>query len=98
MEQVSGTFDFLYIVMYFMPIFGAVLFWGYYIYARYKYHSYGEMKRMKLWNDLPRSSAAESKEETLNMIIEVKKRQKALCLRLAVMFSVIAVFWLYYMR
>ncbi|UJQ26188.1 hypothetical protein L2D04_23035 (plasmid) [Pantoea agglomerans] len=56
------------------------------------------MKRQKRWNDLPRYSAAESKEETLKMMISAKKRQVNLSFRMAWMFSAIAVFWFFYIR
>jgi hypothetical protein len=104
MEQVTGTFDFLYIFAYvgmvifkYVPMFCAILFWACYVYFQKKYHGYVGMKHLKLWNDLPRYSAAESKEETLNMMIAAKKRQVGLSFRMAVMFSAIAVFWLFYM-
>lgn len=55
------------------------------------------MKLLKRWNDLPRHSAMENKEETLNRII-VRKKKSDLSFNLSVMFSVIAIFWLFYMR
>jgi len=71
---------------------------AYHVYYRQKYHGYVEMKRQKRWNDLPRYSAAESKEETLKMMISAKKRQVNLSFRMAWMFSAIAVFWFFYIR
>ena len=56
------------------------------------------MKHRKQWNDLPRSSAAENKEETLNLMTEAKKRQVDLAFRTSVMFSVIALFCVFYMH
>ncbi|WP_312042956.1 hypothetical protein [Erwinia sp.] len=97
MEQVTETFGFLYFLKY-VPLLGAVLFWAIYMYTRRQYDSYARMKYRKLWNDLPRHSAAESKEETLNMMIAAKKRQIGVSFRSAVMFSAIAVFWFFYMR
>ncbi|WP_261643251.1 hypothetical protein [Erwinia mallotivora] len=105
MEQVTGTFDFLYfleflaiLVFKYVPMLCAILFWACYMYFQKKYHGYVVMKHQKLWSDLPRRSAMENKEETLNMFIAAKKRQMRLSFRMAVMFSAIAVFWLFYMR
>lgn len=94
MEQVT---DPLYFLRY-VPLFLAMFFWLYYFFARHTCSQYVDMKHRKQWNDLPRSSTTENKEETLNLIIEARNRQVQLGFRLSVMFSVIAVFWLFYMR
>lgn len=94
MEQTYGTFD----ILKYVPMCAAIFFWAYHMYYRQKYHGYIGMKRQKRWNDLPRYSAAESKEETLNMMIAAKSRQMSLSFRMALMFSAIAVFWFFYIR
>lgn len=101
MEQTHGTFDFLFYslnILRYVPMCAAIILWAYHGYFRQKYHGYVGMKRQKRWHDLPRCSAAESKEDTLNRMIAAKKRQMSVSFRMAVMFSAIAVFWLFYIR
>lgn len=94
MEQVANPLSFL----RFVPMCVAIIFWLYYFFTLCIYNSYVDMKHRKQWNDLPRSSAAENKEETLNLMTEAKKRQVDLAFRTSVMFSVIALFCVFYMR
>lgn len=94
MDQVTETFDFL----RYVPLCLAVVCWIQFLLTRRVHSKYGDMQRLKQWNDLPRSSATESKEETLKRIIKAEERRVNFAFRIAVMFSVIGVFWLFYMR
>ena len=94
MEDVTENFD----VLRYVPLFLALLVWANHFYVRSRYNKFDAMRRFKKWNDLPRSSAAENKEDTLNQLIKAEERRVDLSLKLSVMFSLIAVFWLFYIR
>ncbi len=82
----------------FFPLLPAFLFWIYYFYSRHTCNRYETMKRLKQWHDLPRYSATESKEDTLNDIIKTENNRVIVSFRFAVMFSLMALFCLFYMR
>lgn len=94
MEQVTESFDFL----RYVPLCVAAFFWIYHFITCSDHNKYSDMQRLKQWNDLPRYSATESKEETLKLIVKAQKRKVNMTFRIAVMFSVIGVFWLFYMK
>ncbi|EEK4492300.1 hypothetical protein GNU93_20885 [Salmonella enterica] len=54
------------------------------------------MRELKRWYDLPRVSATENKEETLNNMIAAEQKRAALSFRTAIVFTAIAIFWLVY--
>lgn len=94
MEEVTENFDFL----RYVPLFLALLVWANHFYVRSRYNKFDSMRRFRRRNDLLRSSAAENKQDTLNQIIKAEERRVDLSLKLSVMFSLIAVFWLFYIR
>ena len=93
MNQATRTFDFL----LFVPLCLAVLFWLHHLYLRSVYKKFENMKRQQRWCDLPRRSATEDKEETLNAIIVSEQKRIDSSFKFSVMYSVIAAFWLLYM-
>jgi len=94
MEDVTETFD----VLRYVPLLLALIVWASHFYVRTRYNKFDSMRRFRRWNDLPRSSAAENKQDTLNQIIKAEERRVDLSLKLSVMFSLIAVFWMFYIR
>lgn len=92
MDKVTNTFDFL----RYVPICLAMSFWLYHIYIRCKYNDLADMKTLKRWNDLPRQSITESKEETLNEAISVGKKQVEVSFYFSIIFTVIAILWFLY--
>lgn len=94
MEKVTESFAFL----RYVPLFLAAVLWIYHFLTCSEHNKYSDMQRLKQWNDLPRYSATESKEETLKQVLKAQKRKVNMTFRIAVMFSVIGVFWLFYMH
>jgi len=94
MEQTTDSLDFL----RYVPLCIAAIFWIQYLLARRGHSRYVDMQRMRQWSNLPRNSAMESKEETLKLIIKAGERKVNFAFKLAVMFSLIAIFWLFYIR
>ncbi|EGK8902259.1 hypothetical protein IOW44_004409 [Salmonella enterica] len=94
MKQTTDSLEFL----RYVPLCIAVIFWMQYLLTRRGHSKYVDMQRMKQWSDLPRTSATESKEETLKLIVKAGERRVNFAFKLAIMFSVIAIFWLFYIR
>ncbi|HHS9912329.1 TPA: hypothetical protein ACTW28_005161 [Klebsiella quasipneumoniae subsp. similipneumoniae] len=94
MEQVTESFAFL----RYVPLCLAAFLWIYYFLTCSEHNKYSDMQRLKQWNDLPRHSATESKEETLKLIVKAQKRKVNMTFKVAIMFSVIGVFWLFYIK
>lgn len=94
MEQVTETFE----ILRYVPLCLAAFLWVYYFITCSGHSKYSDMQRLKQWNDLPRYSATESKEETLKLILQAQKRKVNMTFKIAVMFSVIGIFWLFYMK
>ncbi|HAN9276628.1 TPA: hypothetical protein IGP84_003359 [Escherichia coli] len=79
-----------------VPLSLALLFWLHHFYLRYSLGRYEQMKEFKNWYDLPRLSATQNKEETLNKIIDSERTKVAFSLGITVMFSFISVFCIFY--
>lgn len=94
MTEVTETIHFL----KFVPLLPAFLFWLYYFYNRHTYNRYESIKNLKQWHDMPRYSATERKEDTLNDLIKSEKNRMIVSFRFSVMFSFMALFCVFYMR
>lgn len=94
MDRVTDSLSF----MRYVPLCLALLFWCYYMYIRWSYKKYDSMKRHKKWHDLTIHSVNESKEEILNQIINAKKRQIRLGFPYLIIFSLIGIFWFFYIH
>ncbi|MDR7345367.1 hypothetical protein J2X14_003814 [Pantoea alhagi] len=79
-----------------VPLCLVILFWLHHFYIRYSLSRYEEMKKFKNWHDLPRESVIQNKEATLNSIIDSERKKVAYSLAITVIFSLCAVFCLFY--
>lgn len=93
MELVTESFDFL----RYVPLCLAGILWLHHFYIRHTLSGYEEMKALKQWHDLPRYSATQNKEATLNSLIGSERKKVAASLGITIMFSVIGVLWFFYM-
>ena len=93
MEQPTDMFS---MYLKFIPVILAVIFWIYCLSSKYSLSRMETMRQLKRWYDLPRASATENKEETLNNMIEAEQKRAALSFRTAIVFTAIAIFWLVY--
>jgi hypothetical protein len=66
MEQPTDMFS---MYLKFIPVILAVIFWIYCLSSKYSLSRMETMRQLKRWYDLPRASATENKEETLNNMI-----------------------------
>lgn len=93
MNPGHDTFE---ILIRYIPVFLAILLWACFLFSKLSLSKLETMRQLKRWYDLPRSSATENKEETLNKMISARERQAALSFKTSVIFSGIAIFWLFY--
>lgn len=93
MEQPTDMFS---MYLKFIPVILAVIFWIYCLSSKYSLSRMETMRQLKRWYDLPRTSATENKEETLNNMIAAEQRRTTLSFKTAIVFSAIAIFWLVY--
>lgn len=93
MDQAHNTFDTL---IRLTPVVLALIIWLYFLFCKLSLSKLETMRQLKRWYDLPRFSATENKEETLNKMISARERQTALSFKTSVIFSGIAIFWLFY--
>ena len=93
MEQPTDMFS---MYLKFIPVILAVIFWIYCLSSKYSLSRMETMRQLKRWYDLPRASATENKEETLNNMIAAEQNRAALSFRTAIVFTAIAIFWLVY--
>lgn len=93
MEQPTDMFS---MYLKFIPVILAVIFWIYCLSSKYSLSRIETMRQLKRWYDLPRASATENKEETLNNMIAAEQKRAALSFRTAIVFTAIAIFWLVY--
>lgn len=93
MDQTTNIFS---MFLKFTPVILAVIFWIYSLSSQCSLNRLETMRQLKRWYDLPRSSATENKEETLNNMIAAEQRKTSLSFKTAIVFSVIALFWLVY--
>lgn len=93
MEQPTDMFT---MFLRFTPAILAVIFWIYCLSSKCSLNRMETMRELKRWYDLPRASATEKKEETLNNMIAAEQKRSALSFRTAIVFTAIAIFWLVY--
>ena len=93
MDQTIDVFN---LFLRFAPVILAVIFWIYSLSSKCSLNRLETMRQLKRWYDLPRTSATENKEETLNNMIAAEQRRTSLSFKTAIVFSVIAIFWLVY--
>lgn len=93
MDQPTDMFS---MYLRFIPAILAVIFWIYCLSCKYSLSRLETMRQLKRWYDLPRSSATENKEETLNNMIAAEQRRTTLSFKTAIVFSAIALFWIIY--
>lgn len=93
MEQPTDMFT---MFLRFTPAILAVIFWIYCLSSKCSLNRMETMRELKRWYDLPRASATENKEETLNNMIAAEQKRAELSFRTAIVFTAIAIFWLVY--
>ncbi len=94
MEEVTETFN----ILRYVPLLIALFVWANHFYVRRRYKRFETMRRLNRDSDLQQFSAMENKEQTLNQIISAEERRVKFSLGLSLMFSFIAIFWLFYIR